>query len=576
MCHNSKQNDMKKYCVNKVLCLAFIALAVLTFASCGDDFDFENHYPGAELKKEYAQNWVDLYGAIDPNQNWSMAQDTCVTVTVGASSNVKVYGKFDGIFKLVAQYDNLEGTASIPFSVVKGSEELYVSDGTMAVKTKIGGHVDFSAPATRGAFLPTSNPFKDSFTDSNGQTHTIEFELLDEKLQIEYQPLKSAIGSLANVSPNSTGSNYSNVVVTDFTCVATEGEVIIYPINWINNENKELGIYLNGNKDQRFPLYKTEDDGSYTKMTLSYQLTEGGAITEVDNSGHEGVPSNAKYVYSPGIKITVPVGTVIGFYAVKTTGNGNGNNTKGYSYSEGAEREVATTDVNGTTLVGLYQKVNCSDFLFYAKNVTTITNKLASWYIACEDLGSTGDYDFNDLVFEVSTSSKTDKKGQTNYYYTIKPVAAGGTKKAEFSLDEGKTWTEIHSCFGYGTPDNNGRYTMINTNAEKLALSNGSKGVSGVSLVDQNFWETKYEGKVSDLFAHFKIRVEDNEQAIVIDSPETGTAPQMILTPEGWMWPRERERIEEVYQGFKNWSQNATKEDWNNSVKFPELLYKAP
>lgn len=148
---------MKKYCVNKVLCLAFIALAVLTFASCGDDFDFENHYPGAELKKEYAQNWVDLYGAIDPNQNWSMAQDTCVTVTVGASSNVKVYGKFDGIFKLVAEYDNLEGTASIPFSVVKGSEELYVSDGTMAVKTKIGGHVDFSAPATRGAYLEPSN-----------------------------------------------------------------------------------------------------------------------------------------------------------------------------------------------------------------------------------------------------------------------------------------------------------------------------------------------------------------------------------------------------------------------------------
>lgn len=566
---------MKKYCVNKVLCLAFIALAVLTFASCGDDFDFENHYPGAELKKEYAQNWVDLYGAIDPNQNWSMAQDTCVTVTVGASSNVKVYGKFDGIFKLVAEYDNLEGTASIPFSVVKGSEELYVSDGTMAVKTKIGGHVDFSAPATRGAFLPTSNPSKDSFTDSNGKTHTIEFELLDksQNLKIDYQSLKSAIGSLAKVSPNSTGSNYSNVVVTDFTCVATEGEVIIYPINWINNENKELGIYLNGNKDKLFPLYQTHNDDSRLKMTLSYQLTEGGEKIEVGSKGHEAVDPNAKYVHSPGIKITVPVGTVIGFYAVKSTGN-----KKGYSYSESTTGHVATTDVNGTTLVGLYQKDNCSDFLFYAKNVTTITNKLASWYIACEDLGSTGDYDFNDLVFKVSTSSKTTcHKGyhQTKYYYTIKPVAAGGTKKAEFSLDEGKTWTEIHGCFkGCGTPDNNGRYTMINTNAERLALSNGSKGESGVSLANPDNWNTEYDGKVSDLFAHFKIKVEDNG-AIVIDSPETGTAPQMILTPDGWKWPKERESIEVVYKEFKNWSQNAKIEDWNN-VKVKELVYQAP
>lgn len=552
---------MKKYCVNKVLCLAFIALAVLTFASCGDDFDFENHYPGAELKKEYAQNWVDLYGAIDPNQNWSMALDTCVTVTVGASSNVKVYGKFDGIFKLVAQYDNLEGTASIPFSVVKGSEELYVSDGTMAVKTKIGGHVDFSAPATRGAYLEPSN-------DSS---FPIEFELLDKNLQIEYRQFKSAIGSLKEVSPNNpTGS--SNVVVTDFTCVATEGEVIIYPINWINRENKELGIYLNGNKDIRFPLYQTKDNGSHPKMTLSYQL-EGGPKTEVSNSGSDGVPDNAMYVYSPGIKITVPVGTVIGFYAVKNT-NGKPKPSY-YSYSEGTTGNVATIDVNGKTLVGLYQEKDCSDFMFYAENVTTITNKLASWYIACEDLGSTGDYDFNDLVFKVSTSSETPcHKGhhQTKYYYTIKPVAAGGTKKAEFSLDEGENWKEIHDCFGYGTPDNNGRYTMINTNAEELALSNGSKGVSGVSLVDQNFWETKYEGKVSELFAKFKIKVEDNGQAIVIDSPETGTAPQMILTPEGWQWPIERESIEVVYKGFKDWSQNATIYKWNE-YKNKELVY---
>ena len=566
---------MKKYCVNKVLCLAFIALAILTFASCGDDFDFENHYPGAELKKEYAQNWVDLYGAIDPNQNWSMAQDTCVTVTVGASSNVKVYGKFDGIFKLVAQYDNLEGTASIPFSVVKGSEELYVSDGTMAVKTKIGGHVDFSAPATRGSYMPESNPYTGSF----GNNHEIKIELLlDEShtLKINYESLKSAIGSLEKVpSKKPTGSYSSNVVVTDFTCVATEGEVIIYPINWLNNENKELGIYLNGDKSKMFPLYNSEDGHSTIVMPLYYE-TENGTRKQVTNSGLYGVPSDAKYVYSPGIKITVPVGTVIGFYAVKKPGKGNENkdpDPSDYSYSEGTTGKVATIDVNGTTLVGLQQKWNCSDFLFYAENVTTITNKSASWYIACEDLGSTGDYDFNDLVFKVSTKT-TCHKGyhQTNYYYTIKPVAAGGTKKAEFSLDEGKTWTEIHGCFGYGTPDNNGRYTMINTNAEELALSNGSKGVSGVSLVDQNFWETKYIGKVSDLFAHFKIKVEDNGQAIVIDSPETGTAPQMILTPEGWQWPIERENIEVVYPGFTNWSQNATLDKWNESKK-DELVY---
>lgn len=108
---------------------------------------------------------------------------------------------------------------------------------------------------------------------------------------------------------------------------------------------------------------------------------------------------------------------------------------------------------------------------------------------------------------------------------------------------------------------------MINTNADT--------GKSGVSLAKPENWNTEYEGKVSDLFAHFKIRVEDNGQAIVIDAPEAGTAPQMILTPDGWMWPRERESIEIVYPGFKNWSRNATIEDWN-IVKVSDLVYKAP
>ena len=105
---------------------------------------------------------------------------------------------------------------------------------------------------------------------------------------------------------------------------------------------------------------------------------------------------------------------------------------------------------------------------------------------------------------------------------------------------------------------------MINTNADT--------GKSGVSLAKPENWNTEYEGKVSDLFAHFKIRVEDNGQAIVIDAPEAGTAPQMILTPEGWQWPIERENIEVVYPGFTNWSQNATLDKWNESKK-DELVY---
>lgn len=60
-------------------------------SSCGDDFDFESHYPGEGIKKEYSDVWEKQFGKIDPNQDWCMAESSSVTVTVAAESHIKVY-----------------------------------------------------------------------------------------------------------------------------------------------------------------------------------------------------------------------------------------------------------------------------------------------------------------------------------------------------------------------------------------------------------------------------------------------------------------------------------------------------
>ena len=84
--------------------------------------------------------------------------------------------------------------------------------------------------------------------------------------------------------------------------------------------------------------------------------------------------------------------------------------------------------------------------------------------IMAEDLNATAadgdtedsDWDFNDVVFDIKYDASGDGA-------TIKLIAAGGV--LPLFVGEGAEQVEVHAMFGYGTPDNNGRYPMINTGA---------------------------------------------------------------------------------------------------------------
>ena len=54
-------------------------------ASCTEDA-----YNPDRIKEDYEQNFVDLFGEINPNQDWNVAELKSVTVEPGNSTEVEI------------------------------------------------------------------------------------------------------------------------------------------------------------------------------------------------------------------------------------------------------------------------------------------------------------------------------------------------------------------------------------------------------------------------------------------------------------------------------------------------------
>lgn len=166
-----------------------------------------------------------------------------------------------------------------------------------------------------------------------------------------------------------------------------------------------------------------------------------------------------------------------------------------------------------------------------------------SWIIACEDLGNTDDIDFNDVVFSVShTAGETTAK--------VTPLAAGGVLPSNIYYG-GSNLGEIHNLINGAQPNANGQYPMLNTS------SKGTPGSAITINVPADYSVTNHG---------FTVKVKDQNESIVLESAEVGTAPQMLVLPGEWAWPTERTPIGTAFPMFVDWNKAAnTAIDWYKS-----------
>lgn len=324
---------------------------------------------------------------------------------------------------------------------------------------------------------------------------------------------------------------------------------------------------------------------SGTRMTASayyYKWTNCPKVKYLvpgtNRSVTAGVSPDIIALRSKGVKIYVGKGREIGIYLNNITtrntiddGTYNSKET-GKWYSEASLNTRLTTTntslaatfmIGDVQYIGMEDKpydnnIDLNDVIFRIEGVATLDKEADQWTIACEDLGETDDYDFNDLVFNVSHISGKTKA-------VIKPLAAGGVLEAHYGFDAAKSSTannEIHGRFtkngSTAGKDGNNDYYMINTNAD--ATHNGYNAEDQEITVASDF-------SLATNMGGFWIKVTGKDNVVrTITAPvhslhsasATSETPQMILVPSGWKWPNERIPISEAYSNFYDWNANMT------------------
>lgn len=240
-----------------------------------------------------------------------------------------------------------------------------------------------------------------------------------------------------------------------------------------------------------------------------------------------------------------------------------------------------------------------NDLVFIAKgldesNIKDNNTIYEKALLVCEDLKSF-DFDFNDIVLGL-TFKEEDKREYiwvpesgsiaghweiksteaTNQTLFVKPLAAGGAYETTVQIATYPTSVvggEIHYLMGEGTPrEGTGSMThqIINAGATYANLSDSIPVILNTYDWNIGTGQGKYATHLSQLFAEGFISLtcyDGTAQKILTSSTinldkNTPTAPQMMLLPEYFEWPREKTHISTAYTAFSDWVSDITKTSW--------------
>lgn len=346
--------------------------------------------------------------------------------------------------------------------------------------------------------------------------------------------------------------------------------------------------------------------------------------------------SDDRYVPTGTATYEWPKDYVIGFFGIRTDDQVAAELSRIYTTSASVERNYfndiprgSSFSYKGKNYIGLEDEwdYDNNDVLFEIQGVQSIdpdltpeddktTNKtIQNWIVACEDLGGVWDYDFNDLIWAVSkevnttTTIKWDgtktESGTTDIYF--RALAAGGTLKANvqyntsIALRPGETgwddnaWVdlgEIHALVSKNPNAPTGQGAQLNVTAgTQITLSQVGDRIKIGSTIPT----TSTAVDITSILSHFRIVVEDHDQAYYTITQQTGAshnehagslnygngqtnAPQFLLLPAGWAWPAEGVCITDVYS-LESWVQYQNTDwywEWRNTRKGQNNFVESP
>ena len=560
--------------------------ALLLFASC-TDLDIYN----PELaNKAYNDSWKEVIGDIDPNQKWVTAKQVTANVagladgeytlrvftanSVQPESRLVAEKTFDTSCSITFDYPQ---SLTDAFVTIQGKAGLVVNgyyqiDGNNCINVnKTRTRADETCPTYVAKEVQTSCShdgvaIQDTYYYLGGVTTQPSAGWKKEDLSLlvgdngvfqeevnNYTIYKDVLGDDIRYKMNSTGP-----ITLTYSFGATAFENMFGYLYYFDGESYESAKRYILTDNLRPTNYITINGERMTDdMGLSDKL-----VSVPDGATIAGTEFSLVYFDKDGkASYDFPEGINVEFFIINKSGMGyTGQSEHQHTFYSTAEAEaaigcktpavahVAATTYNfGKTTVLSFEDAlrapsfdnDMNDVMFFTTGDFNKPQEVVpepiptaqSWILACEDRGSVGDFDFNDVVFSVSHVA-----GTTKAIFT--PLAAGGTIPSHVYFGN-VCLGEIHALLGC---EDSGK--MINTNEIS------AEGTPTIIDVPEGF------SMSTGSMGGFSIKVSNTTHAVVA-APEAGEIPQMICVDgTSWAWPREWVSIVRAYPEFGEWGAN--------------------
>lgn len=212
-------------------------------------------------------------------------------------------------------------------------------------------------------------------------------------------------------------------------------------------------------------------------------------------------------------------------------------------WAETPDAKTGSMTISGTTTAA----TKCY-YAIWSEIPVTPDPEPQSWLFACEDLGGSHDYDFNDVVWEV-------KKEWNNGVCTgtVQVLAAGGTLPFTLLFKDETVCTKQQAFSSIASEKVIVNSGVSTTDPYENGLSSSPITVSGIDA------DWSADSNKED----FKLAVQTTSGTVYISSNkkgEGGKTPQVLVVPSDWEWPTEGTIITAAYPHFN------TTTDWTGKV----------
>lgn len=546
--------------------LALPCTAIITMAACSDyaPEEYEGNFTKEEYETilEYSKNFVNKYGKIDPQHNWGfenmpVANDveskklrqtrgksfTNSNIGNGQSGWVNVIKGNGGVVYGYENYKVRGEEIVVPGFPSKTDGKYYVGS-TVYNKSQIeNGDVKEGSGNIVGDVTNDEIVFVSRwFREHKNPESMSQAQLMDNK--DSYATLNSA-EYLETFS-------YNTFFVQNISGDKDRNETGGYKSGWPGAGMDHLRVGEG--------RWREEAWGRYWDDNHLNNFNSGLSVNAIDENN----PDSYQNSY-PKREIMLYVGdegeTVTKFYY---------HNSQESKYYDRYVVMHLNFTINGLTYDGYYLGFDYETYMntnwqpdgYYNNWIMKISDALPqstpepSSYVRrvmCEDLGNTDDFDFNDLVFDVSFTKDTAGK----YTANVTVRAVGGTLPIYIGTDIDED-NELHKAMGAEVkqPVNVGASNGVETSKTV------TRTISGLSEPN------------ADLVPICVVR--DGNKATLLPSTRelTGAAPTKICVPTTVKWMKERMDIEKNgYEKFGDYVGNRDVKFWESGNIQTDNLY---